>query len=98
MDHQVLRRSIPCFEKVGLFAKKILCYELATGTIPEARNHPDSKSILDIFTLQFIAYAWGEPPLILPSTTPASTFSPLMFWKELLRNPDACFLAVCVKT
>lgn len=90
-----LRRSIPSYEKIGLYLKKVLCNELNAGTIAAAKDYPDSKSIIDTFKIQFVTYARGEYPFTPPLNYSSTTFCPLVYWGKLLKHPDALFLAVC---
>ncbi|QRV97083.1 hypothetical protein RhiJN_25102 [Ceratobasidium sp. AG-Ba] len=83
-----LTRLFPCFPRIGLFLKGVLCRELANGSIEAAKEFSDDETgisqIIGLFKSQFATYA--------------RAFHPLKFWAAKVKHADACFLApVAVK-
>ncbi|KAG8697572.1 hypothetical protein FRC09_007774 [Ceratobasidium sp. 395] len=96
-----LARLFPCFPRLALFLKKVFCQELAAGLILAAADFSNDEEgvhrLIQAFKSQLAAFLRGEYPFILPSAIPTD-FSPLQFWTEKEKHPDANLLApVAVK-
>lgn len=71
----------------------MLCAEIDAGTIPCAKEYESADAIVEVFKIQFAAYARGEYPFEVQLADLAA-FDTRKFWRKLGNHPDACFIAV----